>query len=216
VENEDRLPRARSRRLGDSRRHASVAGTKVVYAMVAEPVTDALVSAAQAGDSAGLRAVYDGYAPIVFGYFTAKGVADPEAVTSDVFLTVFQRLDELTGGATGLRRFILSVAHARMVDDARRKQRQPTMLEYQAGTDARTSESAEGEALREIGTDTVVALLGRLPPAQREVLLLRVVADLSIEQVGEIIGRSPGAVKQLHRRGLATLRAILDLDDVTR
>lgn len=184
--------------------------------MVAEPVTDALVSAAQAGDSTALRAVYDGYAPIVFGYFTAKGVADPEAVTSDVFLTVFQRLAELTGGATGLRRFILSVAHARMVDDARRRQRQPKMLEYQAGTDLRMSESAEDEALREIGTDTVVRLLGRLPAAQREVLLLRVVADLSIEQVGEIIGRSPGAVKQLHRRALAALRAMLDRDGVTR
>ncbi|MCU1656232.1 MAG: polymerase subunit sigma-70 [Pseudonocardiales bacterium] len=183
--------------------------------MVAEAVTDELVSAAQRGDNAAVRVIYDGLAPVVYGYLTAKGVQDPEAVTSDVFVSVFQRLERVTGGAAGLRKFVLSIAHARMVDDVRRRQRQPVPVEYEPATDDRVSDSAEGEAMREIGTARVVALLGELPAAQREVLLLRVIADLSIEQVAEITQKSPGAVKQLQRRGLLALRAVLESDGVT-
>ena len=43
-----------------------------------------------------------------------------------------------------------------------------------------------------------------------------IVADLSIEQVAQIIGRSPGAVKQLQRRGLIALRRELAQRRVTR
>jgi RNA polymerase sigma-70 factor (ECF subfamily) len=41
-------------------------------------------------------------------------------------------------------------------------------------------------------------------------VLLRVMADLSIEQVAQIVEKSPGAVKQLQRRGLLALRDLLD------
>ena len=50
------------------------------------------------------------------------------------------------------------------------------------------------------------ALLDQLPADQRDVLLMRVVADLSVEQTAAAIGRSAGAVKQLQRRGLIALR----------
>ncbi len=47
-------------------------------------------------------------------------------------------------------------------------------------------------------------------------LHLRVIADLSIEHVAQVIGRSQGAVKQLQRRALITLRAVLAERQVTR
>jgi RNA polymerase sigma-70 factor, ECF subfamily len=48
------------------------------------------------------------------------------------------------------------------------------------------------------------------------VLYLRIVADLPIEQVAQVIGRSAGAVKQLQRRALLALRAALAERRVTR
>jgi RNA polymerase sigma factor (sigma-70 family) len=172
-------------------------------------ITDDLVSAAQVGDAAALRALYRDLAPMVLGYLTAKGVPDPEAVTSDVFVDVIKRLAVITGGASGVRKFVMTVAHARMVDDVRRRRCQPAMTAYTPEADVRVSASAEHDALCEIGTARVVRLLRRLPAAQREVLLLRVLADLSIDEVAEIVAKSPGAVKQLQRRGLLTLRELL-------
>lgn len=49
-------------------------------------------------------------------------------------------------------------------------------------------------------------LLARLTDEQREVLLLRFVADLDTATVGEVTGRSANAVAAITRRALATLR----------
>ncbi len=184
---------------------------------MAEVITDHVVSAARAGNSSALRAIYDDLAPVVLGYLRAKGVADPEAAASDVFLAVFPRLPELTGGAAGLRTFVFSIAHARMVDDVRSRRRRPMPVEYRPESDLRVSDSAEHEALGRLANDGVVELLARLPTVQREVVVLRVVADLSVGEVAQIVHRSPGAVKQLQRRALLTLRQILDeRDGVTK
>ena len=45
-----------------------------------------------------------------------------------------------------------------------------------------------------------------LPDDQRAVLLLRVIGDLSIEDVAKAVGKRPGAVKALQRRGLAAVK----------
>lgn len=179
-----------------------------------QPITPAVLTAAQAGDGAAFRAIYQELSPAVLGYLTSKGVRDPEAVTSEVFLSFLPRLLTVTGGPAGLRTLVFSIAHARMVDDQRRRTRYPDSTEYDAATDGRVSPSAESEAIRGLDTDDVIGMLRGLPDEQREVLLLRVVADLSVDQVAEIVGKSPGAVKQLQRRGLVALRGRLAVQDV--
>jgi RNA polymerase sigma-70 factor (ECF subfamily) len=173
------------------------------------------VSAAQAGEADAFATIYTHLAPAVAGYLTAKGVPDPEGVTNDVFLAVLPKLPALTGGAAGLRTFVFSVAHARLVDEVRRRQRQPDTVEFDAGTDARVVASAENEALEQIATSRLLSQLAGLSAEQRDVLALRVVADLTVEQVARIIGRSEGAVKQLQRRALIALRQRLAEQDVT-
>jgi RNA polymerase sigma-70 factor (sigma-E family) len=57
--------------------------------------------------------------------------------------------------------------------------------------------------------DEVVALLRRLPEGQRAVLVLRYVADLSVEDTAAALGCSTGNVKSQTARGLAALRQIM-------
>ncbi|MGH3748718.1 MAG: sigma-70 family RNA polymerase sigma factor, partial [Micromonosporaceae bacterium] len=52
----------------------------------------------------------------------------------------------------------------------------------------------------------LLALLDRLPPKKRAVLVLRFYCDLSVEQTAEIVGCSEGTVKSQTARGLETLR----------
>jgi RNA polymerase sigma-70 factor (ECF subfamily) len=72
----------------------------------------------------------------------------------------------------------------------------------------------ETEALVNITSDWVTDQLAKLAPDQRDVLLLRIVADCTIDQIARILGKRPGAVKALQRRGLAALRTILDREGV--
>lgn len=58
-----------------------------------------------------------------------------------------------------------------------------------------------------------VELLKELAEAQREVLTLRIVADLPLAEVAGVMGQSVGSVKQLQRRGLARLKELLGEED---
>jgi RNA polymerase sigma-70 factor, ECF subfamily len=164
-----------------------------------------LLPAAQDGEAWALRALYEALAPQVHGYLRARGSAEPEDLTSEVFLAVFPRLGTVTGGPAGLRTLVFSVAHARLVDELRRRGRRTTVC-YDAETDHRMTASAEEEALELVATQGVRAMIDALPDDQRDVLLLRLLSDLTVDQVAIVIGRTPGAVKQLQRRGLLALR----------
>ncbi|MGH8860609.1 MAG: RNA polymerase sigma factor [Jatrophihabitantaceae bacterium] len=177
--------------------------------MSVSDIDDALVDAARGGDDAAVRRIYHALSPAVLGYLRVHGASDPEAATSEVFVAVFDRIARLSGGAAGLRTLLFSVAHARMVDDRRVQARRPRTVEYLPADDRRHVPSAEDDALESLAAERVRAILALLPSDQGEVLRLRIVADLSIEQVAEVIGRSAGAVKQLQRRALIALRAEL-------
>ena len=53
--------------------------------------------------------------------------------------------------------------------------------------------------------DEVRDLLAVLSPDQRDVVLLRIVADLSVEDVARLLGKREGAVKALQHRALAVV-----------
>lgn len=172
-------------------------------------MTDALIDDAMRGGAGNpeiFNLVYRTYASQVLGYLTARGVEDPEAVMQEVFLAVLPRLDTISGGMSGLRTFIFSLAHARMVDDHRRQSRTPARLSFEPELDQREDSSAETDVLELIAPQEVQSLLSGLLEDQREVLTLRIVGGLTVEQVAEVMGKSPGAVKQLQRRALNRLR----------
>ena len=144
-------------------------------------------------------AVYDRLAPAVLGWFRGCGVADPEALTGDVFLAVTARLADFDGDDDALRRWVFTIAHHKRVDEVRRVRRRPVEVDEEPDpTPAHDPDPVDPE---------LVAALDRLTTDQREVVLLRVVADLAVDDVARITGRSQGSVKMLLSRGLAALRA---------
>jgi len=174
-------------------------------------VTDAQTDEAPDRPESGTAAfslVYKAYASQVLCYLTARGVEDPEAAMQEVFLSVLPRLGTVRGGESGLRTFIFAVAHARMVDDHRRQSRTPAKLPFEPELDRREDMSAEKEALQRIAPREVLRMLDGLPRDQRDVLSLRLVGGLTVEQTAETMEKSAGSVKQLQRRALLKLREL--------
>jgi RNA polymerase sigma-70 factor (ECF subfamily) len=184
---------------------------------VTDALTDEVLAAAQRGDADAFAVIWAELSPAVAGYLAGRGATDPEGLTSDVFLAVLPRLPELTGGVAGLRTFVFSVAHARAVDESRRRARRPAPAELDGrALDALPpAGSAEDAALDHLSTDGVLRLLRGLPADYRDVLMLRVVADLDLEQTAAVMERSVGSVKQLQRRALLALRSALAARGVT-
>jgi RNA polymerase sigma factor (sigma-70 family) len=69
------------------------------------------------------------------------------------------------------------------------------------------SGDAEAEALDRLSVDGIRRLLDHLSPDQRDVLLLRILAGLTIVEVAAVLGKRPGAVKALQARGVRAVQA---------
>lgn len=170
---------------------------------------DSVVDAAGRGDRDAVETVYRTLAPRVLGYLRARGVEDAEGLTNEVFLAVLPRLGDVHGGAAGLRTLVFSVAHARAVDEHRRRSRWGINAPYEPEMDPRLEESAETVVMGGVTTREVGELLEELGEDQRAVITLRVLAGLSLEETANVLGKSVGSVKQLQRRGLLRLRDVV-------
>jgi RNA polymerase sigma-70 factor (ECF subfamily) len=142
----------------------------------------------------------------VLGYLRAQGAPEPEDLTSEVFLRVFDRLPQFSGDEPNFRSWLFTIAHRILIDDARRRQRRPRTTALGLDVETRPAGDVEHEAMAKVGADWADELLASLPPDQRAVVSLRVTADLSLEQVAEILGKRVGAVKSLQHRALESLR----------
>jgi len=167
---------------------------------------ETLLAAAQAGAAWACTEVWIEYSPAVAAFLRARGSREPDDVTSEVFIAVFEQLPKFVGGPAELRSFVFSIAYRRLVDELRMRSRRGEHAEFTAGIDPRHTESAEQAALTRLGDASALGLLDTLPAEQRDVMVLRIVADLTVEQIAEIVGKRPGAVKALQRRALENLR----------
>lgn len=177
---------------------------------------DDVVRAAVSGDPDAFRLVYDALSPRVLGYLRSRGVEDAEGMVSEVFLAVHPRLPALTGGSAGLRTLVFSVAHARAVDDARRRSRRPTSFPYEPEYDDRVTGSAEQIAVQSLEAERAMELMQELNEDQRTVVTLRIIGDLSLEQTADVTGKTVASVKQLQRRGLVRLRSLMSAPEVAQ
>lgn len=173
-----------------------------------------VLRAGQLGQPWALRVLYERYAPQVHGYVRGKGAVAADEVTNDAFAQAFLGLPGFVGDEPAFRSWLFTIAHRRLVDAYRRSSKHPVAMSYDPDADRRQAPSAEASVLEQESTQRVYALLDRLAPDQRDVLLLRLVGDLTIEQISQTLGKQVGAVKALQRRGLAALGKLLELEVV--
>jgi RNA polymerase sigma factor (sigma-70 family) len=164
------------------------------------------LAAARTGDEAAWEQLYRDLAPAVVGYLRFSGAPEPEDLAGEVFLHVVRDLEGFEGGARQFRGWVLSIARHRLLDDHRYRGRRPVdPVADEALLAAAPAGDAEAEALERLGEAEVLRLIGRLSRDQQDVLLLRLVGDLTVEEISVAIGKRPGAVKALQRRGLRTV-----------
>jgi RNA polymerase sigma factor (sigma-70 family) len=174
-----------------------------------------LLASARAGEPEAWRAIYEALAPGVLGYVRARGASDPEDLTGEVFVQVVRDLASFEGDPEGFRAWVFKIAHHRLLDQRRREARRPQPAGELFEHEQPHGGDVEAEALERMSLERVTELLDSLSPDQRDVVLLRIVGDLSLEEVARVVGKRTGAVKQLQRRGLAAIRRRLERQEVS-
>lgn len=162
---------------------------------------------ARAADPRGFHALFRILGPGVVGYLRARKVDDPDGVANDVFVRAFRGLDRFDGTGEQFRSWLFTIAHNAAIDHARARQRRPQTTTIERVAEPSTTGDPVAEAAdAQLGNERVEALLAHVSPDQRDVLLLRIVADLSVAETAAIVGKGEEAVKALQRRALAALR----------
>ena len=167
----------------------------------------AVLEAARNGDGRAFGLLYEKLNRRVQAFARVRGANDPEGLVNDVFLQVFTGLRSFRGNESQFNAWVFTIARNRLIDEARRRSRRP--VEVAAETTALTvpigPDDVEQEVEARLATESMLAQLDVLTDEQRDVVLLRIVSDLTIDTIAEIIGKRPGAVKALQRRAFRAL-----------
>lgn len=154
--------------------------------------------------------LYDRLAPMVYAHLRSQSLDDPDDVAGETFLQVVRDIDRFEGTERQFRSWVLSIAHHRMLDARRARARRPaqSMPTDHLPQDTGADDAAE-LVLENAQWQGIEAVLDQLTPEQREVVVLRVVNELTLEETAQVLDRSVGSVKALQHRAFNALRGHL-------
>jgi RNA polymerase sigma-70 factor (ECF subfamily) len=176
---------------------------------------NALVSAAVGGDSHAIDNVLRWIRPLVVRYCRSrvggqeKTFTSADDVAQEVCLAVLTALPKYRDEGRPFLAFVYGIAGHKVADahrSAARNRAEP-VSEVPDATDL--ADGPEEQVMHGEIAGRMSRLLESLSGKQREIVHLRVVVGLSVEETAEAVGSTPGAVRVAQHRALNRLRAVL-------
>jgi RNA polymerase sigma factor (sigma-70 family) len=171
-----------------------------------------VLEAARAGKGWAFTQLFGLVADPLVRYLRAQGAEDADGLANEVLLKAFIQIARFEGDESGFRAWVFSIARFRLIDARRATSRRPQCVGGVDMTGA-VGGDTELEAISDLGRAWVDEVLEKLVPEQRDVMTLRFVSDLTINETAEVLGKSRGAVKALQHRALGALRRQLQLSE---
>ncbi|MDQ4035526.1 MAG: RNA polymerase sigma factor [Chloroflexota bacterium] len=168
------------------------------------------VRAAQA-DRRAFATLYRRYLEPVYGYsfYLLGDHHDAEDATERTFLAALGAIDRFRDEGATFRSWLFRIAHNQLANTLRARNRHRTepldgVPESVAGDDPARLAGMADDARR------LRAAVASLSNDRRQVIILRFVDGLTTREIGDVLGRSEGAVRVLQHRALRELAALLD------
>lgn len=165
------------------------------------------VPQARAGDPAAWDVLFRRYQMPLYVYVFE--LVHHEQASLDIVQETFISAVRYIGGLRDDHKFggwLFGIAHQKCVQRWRKETREEIALEEVGAAPTEFESGPDDLLIRQEQQEEFMALLNRLPPPQRSVLLLYFVEDFSIEQIAEITGTSAGTVKSRLHYAKKTLR----------
>jgi len=163
------------------------------------------------GDETAFKALFDRYAPIVFG-MTKRHLRDDELareITQMTFYRLHGARNDFRQGSK-LRPWLLTIAMNLVREHWRRKKRR---RQVDLEVDERAAPTPERDHLElDERSQLLRAALDRLPESQRTVVELHWFQERPYKEVAEIVGTSEGAVRVRAHRAYTKLKELLQED----
>ncbi len=176
------------------------------------PNAESNIAAMKRGDARAAERVFRSHQPMLMRYLRSQEPRAAEDIAGEVWLAAAKALDQFEGDEAGFRSWLFTVARRRVIEHRRRGARRRTdpMPPSTFGNLLREDDSSEVATDSTEAQRAVQLMVEHLSPEQSEVLILRVVADLSAGQVAELMQRPETWVRTTQHRALKRLAAHLD------
>ena len=161
-----------------------------------------------ASDSQAFGALYERHVRRIYSYiyYRTGNHHDAEDLTARVFQRALGRVGDFRDQGVPFTAWLYRIAHNLVANWHRDQGRRPTVPLEDYAVAALPGNHPEAEALASEEHQTLLAAVRRLPADRQQLLILKFVERLSNAEVGQIMGRTEGAVKSLYHRTLTTLR----------
>lgn len=168
-----------------------------------------VLRAAQAGSEWAFEVLYREFNPRLLRYFASRLASEADDLAAETWMGAARQMASFAGGEDEFRRWLFTIAHHRLVQQFRsaaRRRDDPVPAEVLA---LHADRPVLDPADHVVGSDSAQAAAAQiaavLSPDQAEVVLLRILAGLSVEEVAAVMGKRPGAVRVLQHRAIRKL-----------
>ena len=156
------------------------------------------------GDVEAFGILYNTFLNQIFRYvfFQVNDRMKAEDITQEVFIKSWKSIHTCRGKEDTFSAWLYRIAHNHIVDTLR-KNKQEISLEL---TDPVGNANTESEAEKSLEWQKTVAALKTLPEPQRQLIILKFLEGAENDEIGDIMGKRPGAIRALQMRALDNLR----------
>lgn len=173
------------------------------------------IEAAKDGAEWAWGEIYEEFCGPVTGYLRSKGAPDPEDLSSEVFLQVARDIHRFDGDETKFRSWVFVIAHRRLIDERRSIARRPDAIDNLPDDIDLAGGDVEEEVMAHLSDAKMQEIFETLTEDQRQVLALRIIGDLTLEETALVLHKRVSAIKALQRRALGAVKASLEGGRVT-
>ncbi|HVE68128.1 MAG TPA: sigma-70 family RNA polymerase sigma factor [Solirubrobacteraceae bacterium] len=173
--------------------------------------TARMVVRIQTGDKDLIGPLYLRYFDRVYAYLriTLQDSHEAEDAAQAVFIRVLEALPNYERRDVPFRAWLFRIVRNDAINRLRQRQRltveSPDEVVEQ-GERVGAAAPPGDDAVDWIGDTHLLAMVERLPLSQRQVVVLRYMMDFNTVEIGELLDRSPEAIRQLHHRAMRYLR----------
>ncbi|MHB8511549.1 MAG: RNA polymerase sigma factor [Actinomycetota bacterium] len=178
----------------------------------AAPEVEVLVARAKEGDRQAFAALYRLYLPSVykFLFYRVGNKAQTEDMTAEVFLRALRKVQDFTWTGADFGAWLMRIARNLVLDEAKSSRARLEVLNDEMPEDAAGENApAEAAAIEKFVNVEVYKAIKRLRPDQQEVITLRFLHGMGVQDVAKLMDKKEGTVRTLQFRGLKALEKIL-------
>jgi RNA polymerase sigma-70 factor (ECF subfamily) len=174
---------------------------------------DTALSQAGQGNREAFGILYEMYVSRIYNYvyYRTGNPYDAEDLTARVFFRAMHHINNYQDRGLPFSAWLYRIAHNLVANWHRDNSRRPEiplddgLITHHSGED-----HPEIALLQNEERERLLRLIRRLPPDRQQLLILKFVEHLSNAEIGQIMGRTEGAVKSLYHRTLLSLRDELE------